>query len=136
VVRDDEMFDDGAKYANGEPSAGLARASAAYFQCQVSAYNPYKEAGVARGYADNFCSPAVSRMEMAVILMKFYSTKWYNMDTDYVVRSGGGGQRGYTAYACTATPSRTWQLHADGYALLNGVWYAGSDAGYTNLNCG
>lgn len=39
-------------------------------------------------------------------------------------------------YRCTATPIRLWRAEADGYALRNGVWWAGSTFRQNELTCG
>jgi hypothetical protein len=39
-------------------------------------------------------------------------------------------------YDCTATPYRAWEARADGYSLMRGVWYAGTQSRFNNLYCG
>ena len=39
-------------------------------------------------------------------------------------------------YRCTATRLRAWEARADGYSLMRGVWYAGTQSRFKNLRCG
>jgi hypothetical protein len=114
-------------------------AHAAIDQCRVRVTDrsPYKAVGMAQMDAQNYCSAAVTTHELYGVLRKYYNGQWYAMASRYK----GGGIPGKTLYVsvrydCTATPVRAWVARADAYALLRGVWYAGTQSRYNNLACG
>ena len=87
--------------------------------------------------AQNVCSTAVTTHELYGVLRKFYNGAWYQMAVKYK----GGGLPGTqinvaVRYTCTATPLRAWEARADGYSLMRGVLYAGTQSRYNNLACG
>jgi hypothetical protein len=114
-------------------------ALAAIDQCRVRVtdQSPYKAVGMAQMDAQNYCSTAVTTHELYGVLRKHYNGQCYAMASRY--KSGGlPGRTLYLSvrYDCTATPLRAWEARADAYALLRGVWYAGTQSRYDNLHCG
>jgi hypothetical protein len=41
----------------------------------------------------------------------------------------------HLAMECNSTAYRSWKAQVDGYAELQGVWYAGTSVNYHNLSC-
>ena len=113
-------------------------ANAAAYDCivRVTPGSPYKAAGYAQMDSNNQCGFDVTRHELYAQLRKYYNGSWYTMSSDFI--AGIGGQTIYRSsrYRCTATPIRLWRAEADGYALRNGVWWAGSTFRQNELGCG
>ena len=113
-------------------------AQAAIDQCRVrvTERSPYRAVGMAQMDAQNYCSPAVTTHELYGVLRKFHRGQWYAMASRY----RGRGLPGTTIhvsvrYRCTGARLRAWEARADAYALLRGVWYAGTQSRYRNLRC-
>ena len=133
--------------SDGSPYAPLASATTARTntlagllldQCRlrVTVQSPYRAAGHAQMDAQNVCSAAVTTHELYGVLRMFKKGAWYAMASRYK----GGGLPGkmltvHVTYKCHRKRLHAWQAHADGYALMQGVWYAASQSRYNNLHC-
>jgi hypothetical protein len=120
-----------------EPGTTLARA--AIFQCfvHVSERSPDKAVGMAQMDVQNRCSAAVTKHQLYGVLRSFKRRAWWAM----AGRFNGDGKPGATIrvavrYKCRSRHLRAWEVHADGWSLLKGVWYAASQQRYENLKCG
>jgi hypothetical protein len=147
------VFNGSSSYADDDvPAAALAKAGAkiarrrtpvahaAIDQCRVKVteQSPYKAVGMAQMDAQNYCNITVTTHEIYGILRKYYNGDWYQMAVKYKC-CGVPGKTLYLSgprYDCTATPLRAWEAKADAYALLRGVWYAGTQSRFDNLYCG
>jgi hypothetical protein len=119
------------------PGAALANAGAAAVpQCFVKSDPPFFAAGLAQGNGAQTCTSAVTRQELYVTLYDYISTGRRQLDTR--ASSGGGGTtlRGSPKFDCYhPVNARQYQTLAEGYALLQGVWYAASQTDYATFAC-
>jgi hypothetical protein len=133
-----ELEDGSTGYAFGGASGDSSAVSSAATvpQCFLKSDPPFYAVGLAQGFGAQTCSSAVSRHELYVTLYDYISTGWRRLDTR--ASSGGGGTtlRGEPKFNCYHPVStRTYQTLAEGYALLQGVWYAGSQRDYASFKC-
>jgi hypothetical protein len=128
--------------AAADATATIARRSpararaAAIDQCAVRADYPYYSVGRARGGGANQCSSAVSRQELYVSLYDYISTGRRLLDTKSA--SGGGGVtiRAYPSSDCAhSATARKYEVLAEGYSYLRGVWYAANQTKYDTFRC-
>jgi hypothetical protein len=119
------------------PGPALANAAAAGVpQCFVKSDRPFFAAGLAQGNGAQTCTAAVTRQELYVTLYDYVSTGRRQLDTR--ASSGGGGTtlRGSPKFDCYhPVNARQYQTLAEGYALLQGVWYAASQTDYETFTC-
>ena len=96
---------------------------------------PFFAAGLAQGNGAQTCTAAVTRQELYVTLYDYISTGRRQLDTR--ASSGGGGTlRGSPKFDCDHPVSaRKYQTLAEGYALLQGVWYAANQTDYATFTC-
>jgi hypothetical protein len=125
-----------SSYGDGDTAATALTAAIPQCAIRVSDASPYKAAGFAQMNAANQCFATVTSHELYGSLWKFYSGKWFHMDTDSARGVGGTTIRVHARYDCTATPLRAWRARGEGYALLRGTWYAETQERYKNLRCG
>lgn len=127
----------GYAFAAPAPGAPLANAAAAGIpQCFVKSDPPFFAAGLAQGNGAQTCTSAVTRQELYVTLYDYISTGRRQLDTR--ASSGGGGTtlRGSPKFDCYhPVNARQYQTLAEGYALLQGAWYAASQTDYATFTC-
>lgn len=125
-------------YAFGDSSAASSAdvSAAAIPQCFVKSDPPFFAAGLAQGNGAQNCSAAVSYQELYVSLYDYISTGRRNLDTRVATGSGGRTLRGSPKFNCNhAVSSRKYQTEADGYAVLQGVWYAATQRDCATFKC-
>jgi len=127
----------GYAFAAPAPRAALTNAAAAGVpQCFVKSDPPFFAAGLAQGNGAQTCTSAVTRQELYVTLYDYISTGRRQLDTR--ASSGGGGTtlRGSPKFDCDhPVNARKYQTLAEGYALLQGVWYAANQTDYATFTC-
>jgi hypothetical protein len=114
-------------------SRGSAHIAAEIPQCGVHADLPVRFNDYALGGGENQCTAAVSWQELTVTEYQYYKStgKWTWVAAD--TNSGSGGQTIHATataickYWGDASDARAFYTHSDGYADLNGTWYAASN---------
>lgn len=121
----------------GPGSAALATTSAAAVdQCYVKADPPYFAAGYAQGNGANTCTNAVSRQELYVTLYDYISSGRRQLDTRASAKNGGGTLTGQPTFNCDHPVStRQYEVQSEGYALLQGTWYAATQNKFASFKC-
>lgn len=136
---------DATLYAPASPVASAAKSAksrrrrafaAAVPQCAVRATEPFFAAGLAQGFGANQCYSTVTRHELYVTRYDYISSGRRALDTRTAVGTGASTIRGEPKFNCYhAVNSRKYEVLAEGYALLQGVWYAANQRKYATFTC-
>jgi len=110
------------------------------YRCGVDVISdsPYKAAGQAQGDFRARCDPPVVEQDNYIALGKFgeQCNCWNVIKSRWIDNASIGVQHNYhIAIGCASTSYRAWRAQIDGYALMQGVWYAGTEVNYHNLYC-
>lgn len=113
------------------PELAITQASGPTDQCRVDLdpERPYTNRARTRAYAygKNYCTSAATRQELYVYLDKYgkKQDKWVQQDTASASGTGGYTIGATASVACRTSSIRAWRATANGYGLVQGVWYAG-----------
>lgn len=111
-------------------------AHAAIDQCAVNVNEPYFAAGLAQTDGKNQCYSSVTRHELYVQLYDFISSGQRLLDSRSDSGPGGTTIRASPKFDCYhPVSSRKYESDAQGYALLQGVWYAASQTKTHTMTC-
>jgi hypothetical protein len=111
-------------------------AHAAIDQCAINVNAPYFAAGLAQTDGKNQCYSPVTSQELYVYLYDYISTGKRLLDTRSATGPGGTTIRASPKFDCShPVSSRKYESHAEGYALLQGVWYAASQTKTNTMTC-
>lgn len=143
-VPDDQRIDPpvsatGPVAATASRKVKRLRAHAAGFACyiKVTDASPYYAAGYAQMNANNYCVAGVVEVDIYMVLKKLYNGAWVNMIGRWSYPSPPTKYwSGHLTWTCTSRPYRQWQAQAQGFALVNGAWYAGYATRQHALYCG
>lgn len=113
-----------------------AVAHAAIDQCAVNVSAPYFAAGLAQADGKNQCFSTVTAQELYVTLYDYISTGRRQLDVRTDSGPGGTTTRASPKFDCYhPVSSRQYEAFAEGYAELQGVWYAASQDKFTTMTC-
>lgn len=130
IVADGQArLDGGTSFANVEPATAslTTDVAAAMNTCWVYATSLVKSTGKARAYGKLSCTSVVDVMELYVTLWMLYKSDGALHQVcvgSHPPSEGGGSIYANCGATCRDTAKRYFQNMAEGYADINGEWYA------------